>query len=270
MLPNNARYNKIGIGYDDTRRADPYLCSRMHELLQPISDGNYLDVGCGTGNYTSCLNDKGLSFIGVDPTEEMLLKAKLKNSNVSWMVGSAEKLDLPSESVDGVLVSLSIHHWSDLNTGFHEIARVMKPGSHLVLFTTFPEQTKAYWLNHYFPKMMEDSIAILPTREALNVAFQFVGLKIIKEEKYDVHPELKDWFLYCGKHNPSMYFEPSIRKGISSFSLLSNQPEVEQGLAQLKADIRSGAFLQIQQSAQSDLGDYSFLVARKLGSLPHS
>ena len=263
MKNQEARYNKIGKGYDNTRKADPHLCSRMYALLEPQINGLYVDVGCGTGNYTTCLNNQGVPFIGIDPSEEMLEKARMKDSNVQWMKGSAEDIPLENESVDGVLVSLSIHHWPDLKKGFEEIYRVMKQGSRLVLFTTFPEQTNDYWLNHYFPKMMEDSIAILPTRSQLDTAFKQAKLSITTEEKYFVKPDLADWFLYCGKHDPSMYFDPSVRNGISSFSLLANQPEVTKGLAKLKSDIESGAIQSIAKAALTDRGDYSFLVAEK-------
>lgn len=263
MSVSEPRYNRIGAHYDSTRKADPYLCSRMQSLLGPIKGGLYLDVGCGTGNYTTCLSNKGVTFIGIDPSEKMLTNAKTKNPNVRWMKGSAEQIDLDDEHVDGVLVSLSIHHWSDLKKGFQEISRVMKPGARLVLFTIFPEQTKGYWLTHYFPKMIEDSIAILPTKSAVELAFENAGLSIVKEEKYFVKPDLEDYFLYCGKHDPTKYLNPTIRNGISSFSLLANQPEGESGLSKLKSDIETGSIDKIVQTGVNDLGDYCFMVAQK-------
>ncbi|MBL4656629.1 MAG: class I SAM-dependent methyltransferase, partial [Flavobacteriales bacterium] len=48
-----AKYDVIGIDYNLTRKADPYLVSRFLALLNPNPKGQYLDIGCGTGNSTS-------------------------------------------------------------------------------------------------------------------------------------------------------------------------------------------------------------------------
>ena len=121
------RYDKIGIGYDATRKADGYLAKKMYAFLHNgQEDSIYLDVGCGTGNYTSSLNQMGLNFIGIDPSDEMLNKAKEKNNSITWKKGIAENIDLHSETMDGVLISLSIHHWKNLDEGFNEINRVLK------------------------------------------------------------------------------------------------------------------------------------------------
>lgn len=261
---NNIRYDRIGKGYDGTRRADPYLAERMYQLLKSDSpNAVYLDVGCGTGNYTVSLANRGMTFKGLEPSNEMLDKARKKDSTVDWMHGRAEDIPLPGNSVDGVLVSLSIHHWKDLKLGFQEIHRVLKKGGKMVLFTTLPEQTKAYWLNHYFPRMIDDSIHILPTWERIEEAYQHAGLQVTAREKYFVQPDLDDWFLYCGKHRPEMYFREDVRSGISSFSLLSNREEVEKGLSQLRNDIDSDHITDIMQQHENELGDYLFVVAEK-------
>ncbi len=68
-----AIYNKIGTGYNQTRRADPYITNRLFSLLNSANGTKtYLDVGCGTGNYTIRLAEMGLRFIGMDPSDVML------------------------------------------------------------------------------------------------------------------------------------------------------------------------------------------------------
>ncbi len=261
---NKARYDKIGIGYDSTRKADKYLAQRMYYFINSErEDSLYLDIGCGTGNYTSTLNKKGLNFIGIDPSDEMLNKAKRKNTSVTWKKGSAENIYLNSDTVDGVLVSLTIHHWKDLDKGFEEINRVLKKQSKIVLFTTLPNQTKSYWLHHYFPKMIEDSIKILPRLEKIENAFKNANLEIIKKEPYFVKPDLEDWFLYCGKHNPEMYFNEEVRNGISSFSLIAHQSEIKKGLQQMKEDINTGKIVKIIKEFENELGDYLFIIGKK-------
>ena len=260
----HARYDRIGRGYDSTRKPDSFLLRKMYEFLSSdTANGKFLDVGCGTGNYTHELKVLGLDFTGIDPSEEMLEKARLKNNSIKWLQGTAEKIDLESNFFDGVLASLTIHHWSDLNAGFHQIGRVLKPGGKLVLFTTLPSQNKSYWLNHYFPIMMKDSMKILPTIATIENAFDAGGIDIIDKDPYFIQPDLEDHFLYCGKHNPELYFDENIRKGISSFSLIAHQDEINTGLKKLRQDIDTGDIKEVISPYENDKGDYLFIIGKK-------
>ena len=58
-------YDRIGGGYDVTRRADPIIAGRLAHHLALGSSGNYLDIACGTGNYTSTLAAVGGTWTGV-------------------------------------------------------------------------------------------------------------------------------------------------------------------------------------------------------------
>ncbi|MBD79535.1 MAG: MerR family transcriptional regulator [Crocinitomicaceae bacterium] len=263
MNTQTPTYNTIGIDYDSTRKADGFLASEMYQFIKTDPNGIYLDVGCGTGNYTSTLNGMGLRFIGVDPSEAMLDKARIKNSSIEWKLGTAEHIQQDNESVDGVLVSLTIHHWKNLSKGFKEIDRVLKKNGKMVLFTTLPEQTNNYWLKYYFPTMIDDSISVLPSMEKIKYALKNTELEIVEQEPYFVKPDLEDHFLYCGKHDPTLYFREEIRNGISSFSLLANQKEVESGLAILKADVESRKVKEVMRRYENDLGDYLFITCQK-------
>lgn len=259
----NIRYNKIGTDYNRTRKADPLLTEKLLFHLNPNKKGTYLDIGCGTGNYTNELQKSGIKCIGIDPSEKMLGKAKLINSEIEWKVGSAEQTRLPTNSVDGIIASLTIHHWYDLQKGFSELHRILKPNGKIVIFTSIPKQMKGYWLNHYFPKMLLDSMIQMPTLSQVETAMTNNGFTINSNDIYDIKPDLEDKFLYCGKHNPELYFDPKIRHGISSFSSLANKTEIEQGLLELRKDIDNGRIKSIIKSYENDFGDYLFVIGKK-------
>ncbi|WP_298508856.1 class I SAM-dependent methyltransferase [uncultured Kordia sp.] len=258
-----AKYDHIGKGYNDTRKADPFIVERLLYHLNPIHKGWYLDIGCGTGNYTSKLHNKETTFIGVDPSQKMLDKAKINHPEITWKLGTAENIPTESNSIEGVIGTLTLHHWNDLQKGFSELFRVMKNYTNIVFFTATPEQMKGYWLNHYFPKMMEDSMQQMPSLEKISKAMEAAGFKDIFTERYFIQPDLKDHFLYVGKQNPSMYLDATIRNGISSFSHLAHQDEVQKGLAQLEKDIASGEIKNIIKSYENRTGDYLFLLSQK-------
>ncbi|WP_296382019.1 class I SAM-dependent methyltransferase [Winogradskyella sp.] len=259
----SAKYNEIGINYNQTRKADPYLTEQLLKYLNPNKDGSYLDIGCGTGNYTSELQKKGFQFIGIDPSIEMLKKAQSQNTAIEWKIGSAEKTNLPQHSIDGIIGTLTIHHWTNLARAFSELNYILKPNGKIVIFTSTPQQMKGYWLNHYFPKMLKDSMLQMPTLEAVKEAMNHSEIQITSTETYNIKPGLKDHFLYCGKQNPELYFDESIRHGISSFSALANRDEIESGLIRLREDIDNGKIDEIRKSYQNDLGDYLYIIGEK-------
>ncbi|WP_411893699.1 class I SAM-dependent methyltransferase [Winogradskyella sp. A2] len=258
------KYDTIGSDYNLTRKADKHLTEQLIHHLQPNNKGTYLDIGCGTGNYTIALQKNGFKFIGIDPSELMLEKAQQKSTDINWKKGTAENTDLNSNSVDGIIGSLTIHHWSDLKKGFSELIRVLKPNGRIVIFTSTPKQMEGYWLNHYFPKMMSDSIIQMPNLEHVDTAMKESGFEALATEKYFIKPNLEDQFLYCGKHNPELYFNTQLRHGISSFSSLANRKEVKKGLSELRNDIDSGKVGHIIKSYENDIGDYLYIIGKKI------
>ena len=257
------KYDKIGIDYNATRKADPFLVGRLMHHLNPKKGQHFLDIGCGTGNYTIALHKKGIRFTGIDPSSEMLKIAQTKNKTINWKKGKVEHIPFLENTFDGAIATLTTHHWTDLETGFQELFRVLKPGGNLVIFTSTPKQMKGYWLNHFFPKMVEDSILQMPDFELVESGLQKAKFHISAIEKYFVKPDLQDLFLYAGKHNPILYLNDQVRQGISSFSSLAHHNEVESGLMQLKKAIDSKTINGIIESYQNTEGDYLFISATK-------
>lgn len=121
-------YDCIGRDYDVTRRADPRITQRIVSLLNPSNGGGYLDLGCGTGNYTIALRNTGLVIHGVDQSELMIPRAKDKAAEIPWHIGNAEALPFATGLFDGVTCILAVHHFRDLRTAFKEARRVINRG----------------------------------------------------------------------------------------------------------------------------------------------
>lgn len=266
-LQMKIKYDKIGTGYNSTRNADPYLIERILHHLQPESNKTYLDIGCGTGNYTIALAEKGYRFTGLEPSGKMLAIARARNQTIEWLQGTAEHIAAADESFEGIIATLTIHHWTDLKKAFGEISRVLSHRGRFVLFTSTPQQMQGYWLNHYFPKMMQDSINQMPSLAVIQKAVAKTDLIMQKPEIYALRDDLQDGFLYIGKNNPNLYFRESIQNGISSFSSLANEAEVIQGLSQLRKDIDNRMFESIRNEYENKLGDYLFIPFVKAGAI---
>lgn len=257
------KYDVIGDNYNQTRKADPYLTSRIIHHLKPIEGGRYLDIGCGTGNYTCALFNAGISVTGIDPSEKMLAEASSKSSDIHWICGRVEAIGIEPNTFNGALAILTIHHWTDLAEGFRELYTVLKKESRLVIFTSTPLQMQGYWLNYYFPEMMKRSCLQMPTLALVEEALLTAGFRLIEKEKYEIRDDLKDMFMYIGKNKPERYLDSTIRNGISTFSDLAEVDEMEKGLEQLTNDITSGKIDKIIRSYRNITGDYLFIKAEK-------
>jgi SAM-dependent methyltransferase len=256
-------YEKIGAGYNLTRQADPFLVAKIESLLEIDPQSHYLDLACGTGNYTIALADRGGIWTGIDHSATMIEAAALRSLRVNWQIADAAKIPFDNESFDGAIITLALHHFIDPVGVFQELARILQAGSILVLFTATAEQMKSYWLNHYFPAAMQRSIMQMPTLSHTLNCLQTGGFSVDKCDPYFVSPYLKDFFLYSGKDRPEMYLDEQVRRGSSTFASLANPDEVMKGCARLTDDLASGHFNDICQQYDDRNGDYLFIRAIK-------
>lgn len=91
-----------------------------------------LDLGAGTGKLTTRLVERGLNVVAVDPLAEMLEVLSNSLPDTPALLGSAEEIPLPDNSVDAVLVAQA-WHWVDPERAIPEVARVLRPGGRLGL-----------------------------------------------------------------------------------------------------------------------------------------
>ena len=79
-------YNKISAEYDITRKADPVIVSKVGYLLGLNDLSSYLDVACGTGNYTIALSKLGGRWSAFDASGQMISKAHSKSQIIKWSI----------------------------------------------------------------------------------------------------------------------------------------------------------------------------------------
>lgn len=255
-------YNTIGKNYNNTRSADPWIANKMLSLLQPQTNGLFLDVGCGTGNYLEVFLEKGFDFYGVEPSDVMLTTALNRYKSIIKKA-FVEQLPFDDSFFNGSTAMFTFHHWKDKQKGLSEIFRILKPGSRLVLLSFTPEQLFNYWHVHYFPEMIRRSAAIVPEKEEMKSWLHHAGFSVVSSENYFVHDELTDHFFYSNKRRPEKYLDPEVRNGISSFTAFSDPDEVKSGLIKLEQDIASGVIHDIMKKYENDIGDYIFYIAEK-------
>ena len=89
-----------------------------------------VELCCGRGEAMRLLNTRSPEGIGVDISEQMLNASVSEGVCDGWTLvqGDATKLPVASGSADTVVTLGGIHHVSDSQALFSEVARVLKPG----------------------------------------------------------------------------------------------------------------------------------------------
>lgn len=102
------------------------------DWLLPAGARQVLDLGAGTGKLTTRLVERGLDVVAVDPIPDMLEVLRNALPKTRALLGTAEEIPLPDNSVDAVLIAQA-WHWVDPARAIPEVARVLRPGGRLGL-----------------------------------------------------------------------------------------------------------------------------------------
>src|SRR5215203_327700 len=105
------------------------------EVAAAHPSGKVLEIGSGPGQLAVQLarQAKGMTLTGVDISDAMIERAARRaaraglSERVQFEVGDVAALPLSAGEFDGVVSTLSLHHWSDPASGLAEIHRVLKP-----------------------------------------------------------------------------------------------------------------------------------------------
>ncbi len=89
-----------------------------------------LDLACGTGDLLAILGGEGFRSIGLDFSSGMLA-ANVQRAPLAQADGSA--LPLAEASMDGVTCGYALRNFTDLDTVFTELGRVVRPGGRISL-----------------------------------------------------------------------------------------------------------------------------------------
>ena len=95
------------------------------------------DVGCGTGISSQLFAERGLNVIGVEPNEDMRLKAgeligKVQPGSLTLVDGTAENTTLKASSCNAILCAQAFH-WFNPQLALKEFHRILKPDGWTVL-----------------------------------------------------------------------------------------------------------------------------------------
>lgn len=114
---------------------------RIVELSGAGPGARVLDVGCSGGYLARLLLPavgRAGAVTGLDPSEKAISYARRKargHANLSFTVGTAQRLGFPGGSFDVVTCTLAVHHIPEAQraAGLAEMFRVLRPGGVLLV-----------------------------------------------------------------------------------------------------------------------------------------
>ena len=122
-----------------------------------------LDACCGTGDLAIAGERAGGRVIGLDFSEQMLVRARGKSSTVEWILGDVTALPFDDASFDAVTVGFGIRNVPELDVGLAELARVLRPrGRVACLEITRPEGMVKPFFRLWFDGLVPLAGKVLP------------------------------------------------------------------------------------------------------------
>ena len=114
------------------------IARAIRETLQPGTETDMLDFGCGTGLLSLALLPYVRSVIAVDSSEGMLRVldakiARLGSGAIRTALADLEKGDRLPGPVDLVTSSMTFHHLRDPVAVLTEMARALRPGGRIAI-----------------------------------------------------------------------------------------------------------------------------------------
>jgi SAM-dependent methyltransferase len=155
MSERRVDYDAVAPTYDDRYRRNDYagIEAALLDFLGPDPSIDLLDVGCGTGHWMETLARRCRLAAGVDPSREMLARARAAAPAGALARGRAERLPWRAASFDRVFVVNALHHFDDPLAALGEARRVLRPGGRLLTVGLDPHTgLDRWWIYDWFPE----------------------------------------------------------------------------------------------------------------------
>ena len=201
----------------------------VRERCTRADDRAVLDVGCGTGRWTSEAIAAGRRAWGLDPSAAMLAGARERVPGAVLVRGRAESLPFATGGFGAVLCVYVIHHLDDPARFVAEAARVLGQGGTLSVLALAPHDGQDTWyLYDYFDGMREADCARYLTTASIRGWMAAAGLE-------DVGVEIAARIEGAAR-GAAVLDDPILtRDGTCQLSLLSDA-EFEHGRARIRED----------------------------------
>jgi len=218
-------YDQIGLNYAALRRPDGRIAAALKQALGDAI--SLVNIGAGTGSYEPPDRD----VIAIEPSDVMIRQRP--SGAARCLQGFAEALPLDENCVDAAMAVLTIHHWSNLERGLLEMARVAR--KRVVLLTWVPDSDPFWLTEDYFPEIRAIDEKIFPSTAVLKATLERC-IGSVHISPVPIPYDCSDGSLCAYWRRPDAYLRHDVRNAISTFTKL----DANAGLTKLRNDLANG------------------------------
>src|SRR5712691_5548346 len=185
-------FERVAAVYESLRTTDEAPVRAIGQFLpdRPVAG---LDIGCGTGRYSRLLRGllpDGSLLAASDVSAAMLAQLRAdghgRTPDVAPLRAAAEQLPLRAASLDLVTAFNCVHHF-DLGGFLAAVARVLRPGGQLFIYTRTPQQNARTIGGRYFPGFTEHEQRLHSQAAIRDAVRRTGGLQVVATQTFS-HP----------------------------------------------------------------------------------
>ena len=222
-------FGRLAASYDELRPADDNWWELFDVVVREgdLRGRRVLEVGAGTGRLTAALAERALAKVwAVDASPEMLAVARRKAPRgVAFKEARAEALPFKDGWFERAVAMLVVHVL-DRPLAFAELRRVLADDGRLAIATFDPAHIHGYWLNKYFPSILEIDLARFAPAEVLAGELRAAGFGDVRLSRLHQRATI----------DRETALERIRGRHISTFDLLDEE-EIRAGTARAEAEL---------------------------------
>jgi demethylmenaquinone methyltransferase/2-methoxy-6-polyprenyl-1,4-benzoquinol methylase len=189
-------FDRIAPVYDAMNRVMTAGLDRRWRRItidQTVGEGDrVLDACCGTGDLAIGARARGAEAVGLDFSERMLERARLKEPAIEWVRGDMLALPFGDASFDAATVGFGVRNVADLEGGLRELRRVLRSGGRVgILEITAPRGRLAPFYRVWFDRVVPALGKVLPGGSA----YTYLPASV---RRFPPPPELASLLERCG------------------------------------------------------------------------
>ena len=129
-------YNKIAEEWHQDHQSDDWWQEGTNKFISYLKSGSaVLDVGCGGGNKSKYLADRGLDVLGIDFSENMVTIASREVLNARFQVLDINDIGTLGENFDGIFMQAVLLHIpkAKVEDILRKVVKKLNPGGYLYI-----------------------------------------------------------------------------------------------------------------------------------------
>lgn len=183
---------------------DRKLLDQMVSLSGVRSGDRVIEFACGPGFVAMAFAEKGAIVTGVDVSERFLehaqARAKRRHlSNVSFLAGNVEALDIAPDSFELAVCRFAFHHFGNPIKVLSEMKRMTRPGGRMLILDMIASENRA-WADYHnrVERQCDPSHVRAIAASEFERMFAESGLFILHKTRRETSYGLEEWMAHGG------------------------------------------------------------------------